>query len=795
MPAPGQPRKKRGSHLDALVDDERRAEEQPQLESDMVDDPIRAALRAHLGRKEQDHEEFFEASPMDSGDEEEEPSLEEEGDVDDNAEAISVLPKKPQKKRGRAVGSQKSWVFLPSISAVVPLDRTKLSPKAISMLPSNPKELPDNMRLCLIPAESSTPHFAGMLYSASSTNPRLHYKNHHASLFVWMEKAAGENIPFEQAFENFLVAHRQGNSTKTMRQMSLVNFSKRTNVSAGILSMELGAQKEIMQVLRLIETDSSMSSMDTPLAKMWGPFLGVKLPNSQGCADRVTLIAMAVRELREEQLQNAQFFSTTFDFASIQNSQLLLLTYHYIERVSWDLRSIILDVIDFPGKHFASSIAIAAQVRINRHTNDSTMLVNATTDGAANVKKASRILVGNMELLEAEEITVEELIVEIGEYGDAGLCFCHGEHLGVTDTLGTKTRPAKATTVARDLDFIHSLALYFKTYPEEESIFMRLQREDNVARPLKLLGIECETRWPDRYLAIQRANRVRKYLEWWYMESAVSFSNDANVPPDALLPPFWKRNFATERVLEVFNDVSLMFQSEKSIVIDLYPRSIHLLRNACVFIEDGVGIDGDCGAVRELKTSLLAGVEKYLVPMMQMVSNPLKAAALSPNEANMGVYGVSDEVINDTWCSIAEEVGNYAPAHAQIAKALVGSLRAELDMISAQVQSGERERMDVLEFWRTKSQQPTDESLIGPVFASTARAILCSQISSAASERRVKAIRRIMTTERSNMDMLTIEDRLVIRDWITEEPFTKEKFDELVQKVAEISAREHKANQ
>lgn len=36
------------------------------------------------------------------------------------------------------------------------------------------------------------------------------------------------------------------------------------------------------------------------------------------------------------------------------------------------------------------------------------------------------------------------------------------------------------------------------------------------------------------------------------------------------------------------------------------------------------------------------------------------------------------------------------------------------------------------------------------------------------------------------MDFLTVEDRLVIRDWITEEPMTKEKFNKLVEKIAEI---------
>jgi hypothetical protein len=99
-------------------------------------------------------------------------------------------------------------------------------------------------------------------------------------------------------------------------------------------------------------------------------------------------------------------------------------------------------------------------------------------------------------------------------------------------------------------------------------------------------------------------------------------------------------------------------------------------------------------------------------------------------------------------------------------------------------------RHDVLAFWKNMAATNPDVDITGAIFAKTAHAILSSQLSSAASECRVKAARCIMTNESTNIHSVTAEDRLVIRDWLKEEAFTMQKFKELITEISAIIVAE-----
>ena len=241
-------------------------------------------------------------------------------------------------------------------------------------------------------------------------------------------------------------------------------------------------------------------------------------------------------------------------------------------------------------------------------------------------------------------------------------------------------------------------------------------------------------------------------------------------------------------VLRVFQDASVILQTEKTVVASFLPRTVWELRNACIRADPSIGVEGDCNAITVLKEKLLAGVDKYMQYALERPSAALKAAALDPNEANLEAYGVHPDVVNETWLSIIEEVQNFSsPANASLAQHTYVTLREKLESMSKVVQANpSAPRHDVLEFWKNMAATTPDVDVTGAIFAKTARAILSSQLSSAASERRVKAARRIMTNESTNIHSVTAEDRLVIRDWLKEEPFTMQKFKELIKEISTI---------
>jgi hypothetical protein len=621
---------------------------------------------------------------------------EDEGDDEEGEDEVQLVS---QNKRGRTAGSGRfgigrSWVYLPQIVALVPVDRTMLSPAALVHLSAHPRT---DMLQCLHePAVStvrSQQHYSGFLSVGKGSNLKNHFKSFHPNLFSWMETAQknGEDLP--TAYANFLIAQPRRMST-SKSQSKITNFANKTNADG---SLQLGARKEVAFVLDMIASDSSFNYADSSVTRICNQVRNFTSPGAEAVAARVSLISRAVRDIRHSQLSVCQFFSTTMDFATICSSSFLLITYHAISP-TWDkIVNIGLDVLQFPGATYSTNVAIAAKLRVDSHSSDDCVLVNSTTDGAADIKKASLILSGDLNLLDSDEYTVEELLDELDTLGNAGLCMAHGEHLIVSSVLGSKGQLGSAKVVSRDLLFIHNLAVFFATYEKQLRLFSDIQKQSGDGIAIDVLGIHCDTRWNDRYLAVQRFIRLRKALTIWYLHDncAYKVGDDLNAPNDAFLESFWDRLFGTERVLAVFFQWSTTFQTEKAIVASFLPRAVFELRKACFAVEEGVNVKGDVAAVRDLKTELLAGVEKYLAYPLQKVSNPLKAALMDPNEAKLSFYGVKAEVIEDTWKSLEAEVKIYTPGLADHFDKCAPKLRKELEELSAKVQAGGA-RIDML---------------------------------------------------------------------------------------------------
>ena len=89
-----------------------------------------------------------------------------------------------------------------------------------------------------------------------------------------------------------------------------------------------------------------------------------------------------------------------------------------------------------------------------------------------------------------------------------------------------------------------------------------------------------------------------------------------------------------------------------------------------------------------------------------------------------------------------------------------------------------------LGFWANELKAPVAQSLDGAIFGAAARALLSTQVSSAASERRVKTAKQILTSERNAMGL--VQDAFVVRDWIDDGKFPLAKFDLLCKTINDI---------
>ena len=112
-----------------------------------------------------------------------------------------------------------------------------------------------------------------------------------------------------------------------------------------------------------------------------------------------------------------------------------------------------------------------------------------------------------------------------------------------------------------------------------------------------------------------------------------------------------------------------------------------------------------------------------------------------------------------------------------------------MEALSRQVQNGGK-RIDLLEFWANELKAPVSQPLDGAIFGA-ACALLSSQVSSVAAERRVKTAKQILASERNAMGEDLVQDAFVVRDWIDDGQFTLSKFDLLCNTINDICLEDH----
>jgi hypothetical protein len=115
-----------------------------------------------------------------------------------------------------------------------------------------------------------------------------------------------------------------------------------------LLGRARGRQRTFSRVAFSVGFDS----LGTSVSHVTSGVLGVRQPSPSGAKSLAKLVAIAVRRIRQLDLRKCQFFSTSMDFATVQQRSLMVITYHAILPDFSALLNMGLGLVAFPGAAF-----------------------------------------------------------------------------------------------------------------------------------------------------------------------------------------------------------------------------------------------------------------------------------------------------------------------------------------------------------------------------------------------------------------------------------------------------------
>jgi hypothetical protein len=663
------------------------------------------------------------------------------------------------------------WTRFPSITAVVSLDRSKLPARAIKKL--DPKKH-KSMRLCLMPPSvpvtpAGDQHTSGIL-SNKLTNLKSHFKLYHPELFRVMERAVLDGVDCRTTLEHYLanIKSKSPAPSASFHQPSLFRMGVRVVEND---DFDPAFRKNVAWVLHLAQNDSAFSQVDSSTMVLVKRECNFNVGNRKMLSNLSRVIARTISETRVAEVESAGLVSFAFDFAEIQQTDFLAVTQHYVS-MDWRLQSFCIDFLPVYGSHSAEAIdAMLAPLMKTRYS-DRVEIAGGIADGASNGQKSLKYFFG----VTAEDVfepsspglvNDEDEVDFLVNSGDIGRCFAHVIKLIMDRVFGKGASLGDAKMVSQDMHFVHDLAVLLANSKPLRELFGRIQEEFKFKRNLLVLGIECDTRWEERFLAVQRYLRLFPAIQKLYHDcDTLRPLLDKMEPKDFLYPAQRQRLEGVERCLRVFHVVSKQVQSERDIVCDRLPYFMGVLKAACRITEDDRGIVGDCIGVREMKLVMLQWCEKYFQRFISTDCNPLRAAALSPCFAKLSVQGISDEVVTEVWCTLgriaSEKLG-------KLGQTAMDEVRTVLEAESTRFLANgsldnvlSEQIVDPLAWWAKQAKSDLCFQITAPI----ARLVFSSVISTGAPERRFKRGRAIKTKLRNALSSLTLEALLVIRDWL-----------------------------
>jgi hypothetical protein len=268
------------------------------------------------------------------------------------------------KAKARTKGSQKK-MKQPSFSVkLVWLKHGfKLMPFDLSKLPNNAaREIdesahPQHMRQCLAHSVSEVPGHPEYSSAPSKTrnaDDRLHYEKFHPTICSIMDQISKDEDP-HQAFSETLKFMVQ-----KFEKRGLLHYFIRTGLTAKHIN-------SLAFLVLFLDAEIPLSVIDHDIWQfIMEKVLGIDVFKRTTLTKLLEIMYEYVKKKREETIEDAGFFHTLFDFYNCMGRELLLINYQTL--INKEIVQFPLDIIPFPGRQFALSIAKKVEACVKSHT-------------------------------------------------------------------------------------------------------------------------------------------------------------------------------------------------------------------------------------------------------------------------------------------------------------------------------------------------------------------------------------------------------------------------------------------
>lgn len=215
-------------------------------------------------------------------------------------------------------------------------------------------------------------------------------------------------------------------------------------------------KRELAYLLHLIESENALNSLDLNSWDVFKTQAHLNMRGRQTFTGLLKPLYAVVHKLQSERIDEAGFFSATFDYwKGVQHDDFLGIVLHCCSK-DWKLIRYVSDLVYTPGRKYAVNVKIQVESCLSSHAKSEHVIhVANITDTASNVMAASE---------------------QMG--ADTAGCHQHICALVINDVFnGTERVNATASKAKSLIDFIADCGEYIRCDKETKKLFEDLQSE------------------------------------------------------------------------------------------------------------------------------------------------------------------------------------------------------------------------------------------------------------------------------------------------------------------------------
>ena len=534
--------------------------------------------------------------------------------------------------------------------------------------------------------------------------------------------------------------------------------------------------KEVALLRWMIVSKVAFNTLDQPAFHDLLTDWGVSLEAKSTMLNLLSPMFEHVVSLRKAALAQCAGIACTFDlWTSCAGRKYLAVTYHGVDR-NWQLFHCVLDVVHFHGTTQSELIAAVVESCIEKHLPKDKLVTVVVSDGAGDAKHARE------DLLDF----------------DGHDCFNHDLNLCLGDALklakGAATDFSSMEYLIREVESDKNLRIFFENMQEIAGF--------DVAQKFVHRN---DTRWTGLGDCLVKFLKMRDSFFVEEGEDArVAILEDwpAELSQDVFQYTFWDQLRGYSDLLLPLNIVAKSAQSLSFPTGSRVPKYISDMRTAWTRTIAKLGNEEVKGFGDALLKCLTKRCNKYLTHPC----NTLKAAALDPSQSRFLLdYGVSQEVVDDTWDAIVKEgmdeyramqkdggdglglYDGFDDAEEGIVKGQVAALRSFLKKSQVPANSD-----DPLSFYRTNVFHCTTYA---PLACRVATNLLAIPAGEAHSERVWSWAGGFVTKLQNRLADDTLQELIVMYDFFRSDQVSweefKQSFARALREATERTAAEH----